>query len=70
MSECPTDNYSPWLESQVSSVLEGQVRESVVDSMLEGEGKEKMRPYCTADTTDSIFDELSVTQLLDRKGAE
>ena len=70
VSECPTDNYSPWLESQVSSVLEGQARESMIDSLLEGEVKEKMRPFCTADTSDSIFSELSVTQLLDRDGAE
>ena len=53
VSECPADNYSPWLESQVSSLLEGVV-------------KEKMRPFCTSDTTEEIFSSLSVSQLLDR----
>ena len=53
VSECPGDNYSPWLEAQVSSLLEGEV-------------KERMRPFCTADTTEQIFASLSVSQLLDR----
>ena len=37
-----------------------------LSSLLEGDIKSRMRPFCTADTTEEIFSSLSVGQLLDR----
>ena len=52
------DNYSPWLESQIPVT-------GVAESLLGDDVKTKMRPYCTSDTTDDIFDRYSVGQLID-----
>ena len=37
-----------------------------LSSLLEGDIKSRMRPFCTADTSEEIFSSLSVAQLLDR----
>ena len=58
VEKCPQDNYSPWLEAQVPVT-------GLADTILGDDVKNKMRPYCTADTSDEIFDKHSVSQLLD-----
>ena len=59
----PRDNYSPWLESQADNIIAAS---DTVSSLLEADIKSKMRPFCTADTSDEVFSRLSVGQLLDR----
>ena len=58
VEKCPGDNYSPWLESQIPV-------SELAESLLTDDVKTKMRPYCTADTSDEVFGRLSVSQLLD-----
>ena len=58
VEECPQDNYSPWLEAQIPVT-------GIADDILGDDVKKKMRPFCTADTTDEIFNKHSANQLLD-----
>ena len=50
----------------VISKGEGDVGWPQISSLLEGDIKSRMRPFCTADTSEEIFSSLSVGQLLDR----
>ena len=59
VEKCPKENYSPWLESQIPVT-------GLAESLLGDDVKTKMRPYCTSDTNDDLFDSLSVSQLLER----
>ena len=49
VEKCPDDNFSPWLESQIPV-------SDLAESLVDGDTKTKMKPYCTSDTTEEIFD--------------
>ena len=63
VAQCPGDNYSPWMESQAGNVISTS---ETVSSLLDTDIKTRMRPFCTADTSEEVFSSLSVAQLLDR----
>ena len=60
MKECPSDSFSPWMQAQLPI--------PEVPSVPGGVSvKDRMKPFCTEDLSEEIFEKLSVSQLMDRK---
>jgi len=60
VEQCPSDSFSPWMESQLPI--------PEVPSILGGVSvKDRMKPFCTQDMTEDILTRLSVGQLVERK---
>ena len=59
VKECPSDSFSPWIESQLPI--------PEVPALLGGVSiKDRMKPFCTQDMSEDILGRLSVSQLVEK----